>query len=163
MLTRRILVLVLLLLFASSTLSLVFAQSSAAPNDVTNLRINEFMALNQNNLEDPDEPGTHPDWIEIYNGGGTAVNLQNLYLSDDPTNLTKSPITATIMVPANDFVLFYADSQPEQGPHHTNFGLSGNGENILLVGNDGSTIIDSYTFGPHTADIAEARFPDRAD
>ena len=163
MLTRRILVLVLLLLFASSTLSLVFAQSSAAPNDVTNLRINEFMALNQNNLEDPDEPGTHPDWIEIYNGGGTAVNLQNLYLSDDPTNLTKSPITATIMVPANDFVLFYADSQPEQGPHHTNFGLSGNGENILLVGNDGSTIIDSYTFGPQTADIAEGRFPDGAD
>lgn len=163
MLNRRVIVLVLLLLAISSTLSLVFAQSPAAPNDVTNLRINEFMALNQNTLEDPDEPGTYPDWIEIYNGGGTAVNLQGLYLSDDPTQPTRYQIPSSINVPASGFVLFYADSQPEQGAHHTNFGLSVNGENVLLIASDGSTILDSYTFGPQTADIAEGRFPDGAD
>lgn len=165
MFNRRITISVLLLLLAiSGSLSLVFALPPATPDaGVSDLRINEFMAVNQTTIEDPDEPGTHPDWIEIYNGGATAVNLQNLYLTDDPTNLTKSPITAAISVPAGGFVLFYADSQPEQGAHHTTFGLSANGENVLLVDSDGSTILDSYTFGPQTADIAEGRFPDGAD
>ncbi|MEM7116200.1 MAG: lamin tail domain-containing protein [Chloroflexota bacterium] len=128
-----------------------------------NVTINEFMASNESTLEDPDEPGDYPDWIELYNGEETAVNLEGFYLSDDSLNLTKYPIPASISIPAGGFILFYADNDPEQGDLHTNFGLGAGGETVLLVGSDGTTIIDSYTFGPQTADVSEGRLPDGAD
>lgn len=37
------------------------------------LFVNEFMAANATGLEDADEPGEFPDWIEIYNGSASAV------------------------------------------------------------------------------------------
>ena len=33
------------------------------------LYLNELMADNDAILEDPDEPGSYPDWIELYNPG----------------------------------------------------------------------------------------------
>ena len=47
------------------------------------LVINEFMADNEGTIEDPDEAGTYPDWVEIYNYGAEAVDIAGFYLSDD--------------------------------------------------------------------------------
>ena len=49
--------------------------------------INEFMASNQNYLEDED--GSHPDWIELYNSGAEAYELEGHFLTDDSDNLDK--------------------------------------------------------------------------
>ena len=53
------------------------------------LYINEFMAGNETTLEDPDEPGDYPDWIELYNGEETAVSLEGFYLTDSAAELTQ--------------------------------------------------------------------------
>lgn len=153
---RRLLFTAVLFMF---TLSLPLSSAFGAA-DVSNLKINEFMASNNTTLEDPDEPGDFPDWIEIYNEGETAVDLQGLYLSDDPTLPNRYQIPSSIVVPAKGFVLFYADGQPEQGATHTNFRLGAGGEDVLLVDSDGATVLDSRSFGAQTADISEGRFPD---
>jgi hypothetical protein len=53
------------------------------------LYINEIMADNETTIEDPDEPGEFPDWIEIYNAGSTPIDLGGMYLTDDPTDPKK--------------------------------------------------------------------------
>lgn len=53
------------------------------------LVINEFMADNDATVEDPQEPGQYPDWIELYNASDEAVTLNGLYLTDDMNEPTK--------------------------------------------------------------------------
>jgi hypothetical protein len=56
------------------------------------------------------------------------------------------------------FQIFWADGEPEQGPFHTSFKLSADGEDIGIF--DASlNAIDEYIFGPQTTDISEGRFP----
>ena len=45
------------------------------------LVINEFMADNDNVLQDED--GDYSDWIEIHNVSSNAINLNGWYLTDD--------------------------------------------------------------------------------
>ena len=49
--------------------------------------ISEFMADNDTVLVDED--GDFEDWIEIYNPGPGALNLDGYHLTDDPDNLQK--------------------------------------------------------------------------
>ena len=46
--------------------------------------INEYMSSNHTTIEDPDEPGEYPDWIELYNFGSKAVDIGGCWVSDDP-------------------------------------------------------------------------------
>lgn len=56
---------------------------------IPGLVINEFMADNKTALEDPGNPGTHPDWIELYNGTDEPIVLNGMFLSDDATDPTR--------------------------------------------------------------------------
>jgi hypothetical protein len=120
------------------------------------IKINEFMAANAGTLEDP-------DWLEIYNGGGSAVDLHHYYLSNDPSFPTKYQITENVVIPPKGFAVFYAGNNADQGPHHTNFTLDGNGGSISLFKADGTTMVDSYTYGTQTAGQSEGRCPDGKD
>ncbi len=126
------------------------------------LFINEFLASNDACCAD--EHGEYDDWIEIYNPGATAVNLAGFYITDDLSDLTKwqipsvSPDSTTI--PAGGFLVLWADKQPEQGVLHVNIKLSGKGEQIGLTAPNGTTVIDSLTFGAQTADVSTGRLPD---
>ncbi len=124
--------------------------------------INEFMASNVMALEDPDEPGEFPDWIELYNTGSIPLDMEGMYLTDDLTNPTKFQIPARLTIPASGFTLFYADDDPEQGPFHTNFRLSRNGESIGLFDKDatGHQLVDTYIYGPQVANASQRRYPD---
>ena len=53
------------------------------------LVINEFMADNKTGIEDPDDAGEHPDWIELYNGSDQTVTLSGLFVTDDLSDPTK--------------------------------------------------------------------------
>ncbi|MCB1126971.1 MAG: CotH kinase family protein, partial [Verrucomicrobiae bacterium] len=127
------------------------------------LVINELMASNQTTLEDPEEPGEFPDWIELHNRSDATVDLGGLYLSDDPLEPDKWQFAAGVMIEAGGFLLIYADDDGTQGAAHTNFQLSRNGETLLLVDRDGTTILDSVTFGAQLEDVSYGRFPDAGD
>jgi hypothetical protein len=123
--------------------------------------INEFMAANDTFIEDPDEPGEFPDWIELYNASPVPIHLGGKYITDDLADPTKFRIGEGVVVPAGGFILLYADGDPEQGLLHTNFGLNRDGESIGLFDADttGNQPIDTHTFGPQVADTSERRWP----
>ena len=127
------------------------------------LVINELMASNHRTLEDPDEPGEHPDWIELYNGTAGTIDLGGMYLTDEFQNLTKWQVPAGVSIGPGQYLIFYADDDGTQGVYHTNFNLSINGEMVVLVDNDGKTIIDSILFDEQLEDVSYGRFPDGGD
>lgn len=118
----------LLLLVAAS---LGLAVANAGPE------ISEFVASNQNGLQDED--GDRPDWIEIHNPDATAVNLQNWCLTDLITNRAKWRFPA-VTLPAGGYLVVFASSKNRSvagQPLHTNFALSAGGEYLALVDPDG--------------------------
>ena len=64
--------------------------------DSKGLVINELMADNETTIEDPDESGEYPDWIELYNGSGETVILNGLFLTDDLNDPTKWQIRSPV-------------------------------------------------------------------
>ena len=124
------------------------------------LVINELMASNRATLEDPDEPGEFPDWIELYNGTSEPIDVGGMYLTDDSLDLTHWRIAPGVMIGAGEHLVFFADDDGTQGPLHTNFQLSQNGEILTLVDADGTTIIDSIEFDAQTTDVSFGRTSD---
>jgi len=127
------------------------------------LSINEFMADNDGNIEDPDEPGAYEDWIELYNSGPTAFDLGGTFLTDDLAEPTKWQIPAGVTIAAGGHLLFWADDDEDQGNTHTNFKLGAGGEEIGFYDADGSTEIDSIVFGEQSVDVSYGRCPDGGD
>lgn len=124
------------------------------------LVINELMASNDSTLEDPDEPGEYPDWIEIFNYGNEAIPLSGMVLEDSAnTYLIPSGVT----IAAGQYLVFYADEDPGQGPLHTNFKLGAGGDEVTLFSYDGQTLIDSVSFSDQSEDISYGRYPDATE
>ncbi len=125
------------------------------------LVINEFVASNA--ASQMDEHGNFDDWLEIYNGGSTDVNLAGYLFSDNVENPAQYMIPANAGaeadLPAGGYLVLWCDNQPEQGPLHANFKLSAGGEGIVFSAPDG-TLLESLTYGPQTTDIAYGRLPD---
>lgn len=126
------------------------------------LLINEVMADNDGSLEDPDEKGAYEDWFEIYNPGSTAVDMSGMYVTDNLNNPTKFKIPDGVVIPAKGYLVFFADGEPAQGPRHTSWSLSADGEAVGLYRSDGKTLIDSVTFPVQQTDISFGRTTDGA-
>jgi large repetitive protein len=127
-----------------------------------NLYINEILTANQNGLTD--NVGELEDWIEIYNPNNFDVNIGGYYLTDDQEVRNKWLIPTTfsdsVTVPANGWLLFWADNDEEQGVLHTNFRLSNNGEYLGLTGPDGFTLADEIDWGYIAPDTSIGRLTD---
>ncbi len=125
------------------------------------LYINEFMADNDAVLEDPDEPGEFPDWLEIYNPMPSTALLGGMYLTDDLSEPTKWQIPAGVSIPPGGYLVFYCDEDPEQGPTHADIKLSKSGEAIGLFNTaaTGYAPIDTLTFGAQTTNVSSGRYP----
>jgi len=132
------------------------------PSAMPHVYINEWMADNDAVIGDPDEPGAYEDYIELYNAEDYAVDLSGMHLTDNLTNPTKFEIPAGVVIAPHGYLLFWADSEPAQGPMHTNFGLSKGGEAIGLYGSrmDCLAPVDSLTFGAQATNVAQGRYAD---
>jgi hypothetical protein len=118
--------------------------------------INEVVAVNNNGAVD--EQGTNEDWIELYNKTTDAVDISGYFLSDNAANLAKFEIPEGTIIPANGYLIFWADEDGSDGPNHCNFKLSASGETVYLLNPD-QQIIDQTNFGQQEADLAWARVP----
>lgn len=127
---------------------------------VGDLKINEFMASNEETIAD--EYGEYDDWIELYNAGEDSVFLGSMNLTDNLWDPTKWNLP-DVYIKAGEFLLFWADNQPEQGAFHTNFKLDDDGEEIGLFPNSVYETMDSLTFYEQTTDISEGRLPNGFD
>jgi CotH protein/GEVED domain-containing protein/chitobiase/beta-hexosaminidase-like protein/HYR domain-containing protein/lamin tail-like protein/type IX secretion system substrate protein len=123
------------------------------------LSINEFMADNASTITD--ELGDYEDWIEIYNGGSSAIDIGGYYISDDLTAPTAWQIPTSnpplTTIPAGGFLLLWADKDIDDGENHIDIKLGAGGEDIILTSPDGVTVIDQLTFGPQSSDISYGR------
>jgi hypothetical protein len=119
------------------------------------LRINEFLAINDNGLVDED--GNDSDWVEIFNPDLVAAPLDGHYLTDDPLDLTKWQFPATSVPGLGYLVVFASDKDRTAGPElHTNFRLAGDGDYLALVEPDGTTIVTEFAplYPPQQANVS---------
>ncbi len=122
------------------------------------LAVNEFMASNDFTIADNE--GEYDDWLEIYNYGTEAIYLGDKYLSDDEDEPNKWAFP-DISIQPDEYLLFWADNDEEQGDNHTNFKLSAGGEFIGIFDSEaeGFALIDGIQFGEQTTDVAFGRLP----
>lgn len=118
--------------------------------------INELMAANTTTAAD--ETGKYEDWIELYNRSGQAVDLSGYYLTDNTANLDKWQIPQNTILPANGYLIFWADEDGNDGDFHCNFKLSADGEVVYLLTHD-LQLVDSVSFGKQEPDKGFARVP----
>src|SRR5438105_14317680 len=74
------------------------------PRAQGSILINEFMASNKKTLLDED--GASSDWLELYNPGTVAVNLQGWFLTDTTNNLTEWRLPNITLLPNAYLVIF---------------------------------------------------------
>ena len=133
--------------------------------------INEFLARNGTILEDPDDQGEYPDWIEIYNDSTGSVDLTGWYLTDDAEELTKWAFPATSLDPYEFLVVFASGNDVAISGQqlHTNFKLTSDGEYLALVSSNAIDVIHEYSpnypeqfedvsYGIHTGETHEVRY-----
>src|ERR1043166_2926046 len=141
------------LLLPTALLAVALSPLIASAQDV---RISEFMAVNDGPLTDED--GDYSDWIELHNAGATTVDLLGWYLTDKASDLTQWRFPSTNL-PPNGYLIVFASGKNRRdsgAPLHTNFKLSGSGEYLALVRPDGTNIASSYepVFPPQVGGIS---------
>jgi len=123
---------------------------------VGDIVINEFMA--SNNTTQADQDGEFDDWIELYNNGTTAIDLDGYSLSDDATDLVQWAFPAGTTIAAGGYLVVWADNDIAQAGLHANFKLSSAAETIYLVNTSGN-IVDEVSYIAQTTDISYGRYP----
>jgi len=126
--------------------------------------INEFMASNYSILADPQ--GEYDDWIELRNVTDQPVDLTGHYLSDEPGNMRKWQFPAGTSIPADGYLLVWADEDVTAAPGlHASFKLGGSGEQLYLTDIDANSnvVLDFISFGDQTTDTSYGRSANDAD
>lgn len=131
-------------------------QVATNTSPIDGIVINELMASNTSTVMD--ESAQYEDWIELYNGGATAVDLQGWYLTDTPFEPTKWQFPAGTVMAPNAYMIVWADEDASQGDMHANFKLSASGESVLLFDPD-TALVDQVDFPEQVTDLGYARIP----
>jgi hypothetical protein len=117
------------------------------------------MAINSTTIAD--EYGEYDDWIEVYNNDSESVWLGDKFLSGNPDQPDKFAFPDMWLQPG-EFVLVWADNDPEQGSLHADFKLNGDGEFIGLYDSEETLffVLDTLSYGPQSDDISYGRIED---
>jgi hypothetical protein len=122
---------------------------------INDLVINEVMASNSSTIAD--EHGDFQDWIEIVNRGTTSRSLAGLGLTDHMEGFADYVFPNITLAPG-EYLIVWADEEPEEGDFHAPFKLSASGEDVYLT--DGGVIIDQVTFPELASDVSWGRWED---
>ncbi len=142
---------------ASPILRAIVEESSGGDDPRARVVINELLA----NSDVP--PGT--DWLELYNPGPTAVDLSNVYLSDDRLNLLKYKIPDGNVLRPGGFWAVQEGISPAAFP----FALSFTGETIYVTAATNEPVaepvrvLDAVRYGCIEPEVTFGRFPDGSD
>lgn len=133
---------------------LLFAQGHLSYGSIA---INEFMASNATGITDED--GDNEDWIELYNFGDEVVGLEGWSLSDNYNEPFKWVFPDITVAPGEFLIVWASGKDRKEGELHTNFKISSQGEELILVDESGIWI-DEITPIHVPTDISYGRFPD---
>ncbi len=121
------------------------------------LVINEFMTDNGDDSPWSDQDGDFDDWIELYNNTDEDINLENYFLSDTGSFEHKWELP-DVVIPANGFLIVWADKDVDQVGLHTQFSLDKDGGELILSYIDGS-VIDRVEYAEQAENFTMARRP----
>ncbi len=128
----------------NASVTAIFEPINFTPNNIV---INEVQS--RNDVTIADENGEFDDWIEVYNPDNVPVNLANFYFSDNPSEPLKWQIPDTdptkTTVPANGYLLLWADNDLSQGENHLGFRL-GRTDEVLITYPDATTLKQRIDF-----------------
>ncbi|MCB9797340.1 MAG: lamin tail domain-containing protein [Alphaproteobacteria bacterium] len=134
----------------------VVTDDSAAAGPL--LFVNELMAASESSYLDAE--GLPVDWVELYNPGAAAVDLEGWSVSDDWTEPRRHVFAAGLSVPAGGFlVLEAAGAETPGGGTTLSFSLDSGGESVGVFDPEGEAV-DWVGFSRQRADYARARIPD---
>jgi hypothetical protein len=117
------------------------------------LRITELLAVNDK--VNADEFGEYDDWFEIHNAGAENVNLGGMYVSNSLVS-SKSFKLPQLNIAPDEYILFWADNDTEQGARHVNFKFASDGEEIALFEtvDHGNVLIHGWKYGLMSSDVS---------
>lgn len=139
-------------------LCILFIIGCASITWAAGLVINEVQSANSKTFADED--GDHSDWIEIYNAGTTAVNLNGYGLSDTTSTPLKWTFPSVTIQPGAYLLVFASDKNRKTGPYlHANFAIKQSGEPILISLPNG-TLVDKMPATDIPQDMSYGRKPD---
>ncbi|MCH2101600.1 MAG: CotH kinase family protein [Planctomycetes bacterium] len=130
------------------------------PNPLPPVFLNE--AVSDNESVYFDEAGEADDFVELFNRSTQPIDLADFTLSDRYGAPQKWAFPAGAVIPPRSTLVVWCDGEVAQGPLHTNFRLSNEGEGIYLfsVASGFPVLVDSLLLPELGKDQSFARFPD---
>jgi len=116
------------------------------------LVLNEILAYNHSAVQNS---GDYSDYIELRNNGSVDLSLDGYSLTDNSLEPSKYTFPSGTTIPADGYLIVWCDKDTDANGLHSGFGLDDSGETILLM--NGSTIVDSVTFGPQAPNVSIGR------
>lgn len=126
--------------------------TSVLPTVSSALVINEFSANGGLN----DDDGSDEDWIEIYNGGSSTVDLSGYQLKDGASTWVFPTLSPPVTLQAGQHLVVFASSKDAAkrpgytatSVLHTNFKLSAAGEYLALLDPSNAVVTEFTTAYP---------------
>ena len=134
--------------------------------------INEVSA---GNTVAANEYGKRNDWIELYNTTGQDIDLEGMFLTDDPSVPEKYCITRTsvsgngqwsmvngqsTIIPAHGYYVVWADKVDPLRQLHTGFKLENSNEQSVTITAADHSWSDCLVYQAHNGDESVGRYPD---
>ncbi|RJP32505.1 MAG: hypothetical protein C4527_05995 [Candidatus Omnitrophota bacterium] len=136
------------------TFFLGWIDPSLSHQETQRVVISEFMANNSGSFVDGD--GNFSDWIELHNPTDSPISINSWYLTDDAEQPKKwrfpSADEIDLTLTPGEYLIFVASGLAINGSVyidgelyvHTNFKLSAEGEDLVLLRDDGQTVVFHY-------------------
>ena len=104
--------------------------------------------------------GNYYDWIELYNSGKSEADISGWGLSDKEEEPYRYTFPSGTHIPANGRIVVFCDSDAAANNNSiAPFGLSADGEALILSDNNGNKV-NTITFGPLATDTSYGQYPD---
>lgn len=153
---------------AKSTTGKIISQPQLAPISLfdyligyrrPSVIINELVADHDPLIASGSNGTTGSSWFELYNPGNSPVQVEGMYLSDNPNIPRKYRIPSRLLIPARGYMVFYANATSEFSPWHTNFTLDKNGGMLALYDTDlnQNRLIDTHAYNSQPSGRSEQR------
>lgn len=101
------------------------------PEKTPDVIINEILPKNSQHGSDQD--GEFDDWIELYNPADIDQDISGYYLSDSKKEPTKWKFPEGTIIGKLGYLIVWCDGDTLQAGLHTNYKLSADGENVVLL------------------------------
>lgn len=120
--------------------------------------LNEVLAANGTIAE---LDGSTPDWVELYNLGGTNIDLGDYSLSDDSLAPRKYVFAPGTIITGGGYVRLRCDGSLPGSSTNTGFNIKAEGGSVYLFAPlaQGGALLNAVTYGLQATDYSISRLP----